>query len=290
MNKIISNHHISPEIIDLIKNSEKYVVLISPYLYLWKHLKDEIIKCSEREVKVLLIIKSFEKESPKNKSSIKLNNRMDILEETLKDFVSKGIEIYTNESLHTKLYMSEKLGLVSSMNLYDYSMKSNQELGIVIDDDKTQKQLNEYVKELKSNSSNYNPIDIEDDMDIPDRFGFCIRCGKNDTKEPEPSRDIDSFILETIDRHFMEEEGVDPEDIFQSTNYLCKDCLPIWEKYGKNEEFPEKYCFVCGEKNKTSVKRPFCKDCTYERKWNDDAYKEEIRKNIKDWFSDNSTH
>ena len=64
----------------------------------------------------------------------------------------------------------------------------------------------------------------------------------------------------------------------------------IWEKYGSNIEFPEKYCFVCGEKNNTSVKRTFYKDCTYERKWNDDAYKEEVQKNIKDWFSDNSTH
>jgi phosphatidylserine/phosphatidylglycerophosphate/cardiolipin synthase-like enzyme len=286
MNKVISNHHINPEIIDLIKNSEKYVVLISPYLYLWKHLKDEIIKCTERKVKVVLIIKDFDKDYSKNKSSVQLNKRMDLLEDTLEEFVFCGVEVYTNESLHTKLYMSEKLSLISSMNLYDWSMKTNQELGVVFDDDDTRKQLNKYVKELKSNSIIYENEDVWDDIRescVPDRFGNCIRCGKSDIKEPFPS-DSDDFIFDLEWEYDVKTNSVNPEKDFEreehkSNHYLCEDCLPIWKKYGSNVEYPEKYCFVCGEEHKTSVKRPFCKDCTYDRKWNDDEFKKEIQEN-----------
>ena len=291
MNKIISNHHISPTIIDLIKNSEKYVVLVSPYLWLWGHLKDEIMKCVvEREVKVLLIIKEFEKDSSKNKkkSSIQLNKRIDILEETLEEFYSYGVEVFTNESLHTKLYMSEKLSLISSMNLYDYSMKSNQELGVVFDDDDTRKQLNEYVKELKSNSISYQDSnDYDDGPDIPDRLGNCIRCGKSDIEEPPPMNDIDTIMSEIIDKELLEELRDNDEEWDKSNCYLCEDCLPIWVKYGSNVEYPEKYCFVCGEEHETSVKRPFCKDCTYERNWNDDDYKEVVRKKTEEWVQKN---
>ena len=135
-----------------------------------------------------------------------------------------------------------------------------------------------------------NKIIRDDDggeFSLPDRFGNCIRCGKSDTKEPLPS-DVDDFVMEIIDKYHIEEEGVDSEEVYKSTYYLCEDCLPIWEKYGSNVEYPEKYCFVCGEEHKTSVKRPFCKDCTYERKWNDDDYKKEVQKNTEKWLSDNN--
>ena len=276
MNKIISNHHISPEIIDLLKNSEKFVVLVSPYLYFWNYLKDEIIRCTERKVKVLLIIKEFDIDD-KN-PSVQLNKRMDILNETLEYFHDMNVEIYTNESLHTKLYMSEKLGLVSSMNLYDYSMKSNEELGVVVSDEESLEELNNYVKELKKKSSK---IQFEDRIEveewnkqvIPNRFGTCIRCGKSDTKEPSPE-----IPVWMIYRH---------EDLEDNSNHhLCEDCLPIWKKYGSNVEYPEKYCFICGEEHETSVKKPFCKDCTYERKWSDDDFKNEVTKNIKEFIDE----
>ena len=69
--------------------------------------------------------------------------------------------------------------------------------------------------------------------------------------------------------------------------HLCDECEPIWIKYGENREYPEKYCFVCGNEHETSVKRPFCKDCTYDRKWNDDEYEEQVQKNIDKYIGDN---
>ena len=227
-------------------------------------------------------------EFSENKSSKQLNKRKGLIEKTLEELLMMGVEVYTNVTLHTKLYMSEKVGLVCSMNLYEYSMKSNEELGVLISDEESLKELNNYFKELKSNSFKYEPH-VEEDFErvmTPDRFGTCIRCGKNDIKQPHHS-DVDDLVFKLMNDHYREKEGIgSEEEEDNSTYYLCEDCLPIWKKYGSNVEYQEKFCFVCGVEYETSVKRPFCKDCTYERKWNDDDFKNEVTKNIKEFIDE----
>ena len=40
----------------------------------------------------------------------------------------------------------------------------------------------------------------------------------------------------------------------------CKDCYRIWNKY-KDEEYPEKYCHICGIEKETTKIKPTCYLC-----------------------------
>jgi len=147
------------------------------------------------------------------------------------------VDVCYHENLHTKLYLSEKCGIITSMNLYDYSMKSNEEIGFYTEDKELLDKLNGYVKELLPNCGEFH-VPWKSSDSKPERMGICIRCGENEV----------------------------PFQIFVSPS-LCDECFTIWKKYGENPEYPENYCLGCRKKHKTSVKRPLCKDCTYDRMW-----------------------
>ena len=58
MNKVISNHHILPTIIDLINNAKEYVVLIPPYINLSEHMLKSISVAHKKGVKVKAVYRS----------------------------------------------------------------------------------------------------------------------------------------------------------------------------------------------------------------------------------------
>ncbi len=251
--ELITNHNISPEVLNLIKDSKKYVVLITPWLYPWNHLKNEILSAIDRNVRVTLIMRPEALEKVESQTD---ESPFDESEEGSSGIISMlydfGVKIFAYQNLHTKLYLTEKNGIFTSMNLIEYSMKSNEELGLTIDDKELLKELTNYASELNSKSHRWYPKGRFDDF--PARLGSCIRCGKKD----------------------VEEKGLEEGQLDKDGNYLgdnlCDECLSIWKKYGTDENYSENYCFDCGKKHKTSVKAPLCKDCTYNRMWFDDEY------------------
>ena len=50
MNNVIVDHEIPTEVINLIRDSEKYVVIVSPYIDLWTHLTNELKSSIERGI------------------------------------------------------------------------------------------------------------------------------------------------------------------------------------------------------------------------------------------------
>ena len=110
MNKVISNHHILPTLIDLINNAKEYIVLISPYIKLNKHMLKSINDAYIRGVKVKVVY-----QSPK------ILDKIDTTPLDIDDLEIIGVDVYHIDDLHTKLYLSEKSSIITSMNLYDYS-------------------------------------------------------------------------------------------------------------------------------------------------------------------------
>ena len=49
------------------------------------------------------------------------------------------------------MYLSEKMGVMTSMNLYDFSSKNNREVGIVTDQRRLLKDFKYYIEELLTN-------------------------------------------------------------------------------------------------------------------------------------------
>lgn len=227
MNNVISDYHINSELLDLIKESEKYLILISPYVTLWGHLEEEIESAILRKVKVQLYYRSDKEEE---------------YLDTLHPLKQMGVKLFNIDNLHAKLYLSEKKAIMSSMNLVDYSSKNSKEIGLITDDLELLNQFNIYSKELFSKSFKSRKtllrksmelietvIEIKDDiiMDINDE-GSCIRCGI------------------TIP--------------FNMEKPYCKKCFKNWNKY-KNQDYNEKYCHDCQVDWDTSLAKPVCKDC-----------------------------
>lgn len=121
MNKFLTEKALEEKLTDIIWEAKKYVVIISPFIKLDNHTKSifEKIK-STHEVHIILI---FGKNKGYKQKSF---NKSDY--NYFKEF--KNISILYHENLHAKHYCNEKEGLITSLNLYDYSMINNIEYGV----------------------------------------------------------------------------------------------------------------------------------------------------------------
>ena len=221
MNKVISDYHINTCLLDLIKGSKKYLILISPYVKPWGHLIDELTSSRKRGVDVELYYRSDKK---------------DEYVYSLEPLKEIGVKMFHIDTLHSKLYLSESMGIMSSMNLVDFSSSNSKEMGLVTDDENILKQFKDYSKELisKSSISKKSLIDrgmdfyqdvresIEEVKDVIQDFkdeGNCIRCC-----DPIP---------------------------FDMKKPYCGKCFKSWNKY-KNENFKEKNCHKCRVERETT--------------------------------------
>lgn len=125
--------------------------------------------------------------------------------------------------------------VITSLNLYDYSIKNNREMGVYIKRGEDQKPFNDALSEANSiiQSSNVEKIsamrkpDVEKE-DIGTKTGICIR------------------HHETIP--------------FNPDKPLYTSCYKVWVEFG-DPDYPENYCHACGEKADTSYRKPLCKKC-----------------------------
>ena len=121
MSKFLTGKELSEKLTDIIWDAKKYVVIVSPFIKLDDHVRSIFDKIkATHEVHIILIF--GKNEGYKQKSF----NKSDY--EYFKEF--KNISILYNKDLHAKHYCNEKEGLVTSLNLYDYSMVNNIEYGV----------------------------------------------------------------------------------------------------------------------------------------------------------------
>lgn len=120
MTFLFDNQLIS-ELENLIKFSKNKLTLISPFINIDGRIKDALLQKRELpdfELKVLF---------GKNEN----NNLKSISKESLDFFKTfPNIEIRHNERLHAKFYLNDYAFIVTSLNLYDYSLAKNIEIGI----------------------------------------------------------------------------------------------------------------------------------------------------------------
>lgn len=107
----------------LIKESKEELILISPFIDLDARIKTALqTKLDSKEFKLTVV---FGKNEEKYFRSIKKESL-----EFLMQFPC--IEIRYEERLHAKFYMSDFHYMVTSMNLYDYSLAKNIEFGLLV--------------------------------------------------------------------------------------------------------------------------------------------------------------
>ncbi|WP_430467896.1 hypothetical protein [Winogradskyella ouciana] len=102
--RLIKPKQISGEIMTLLDEADKEVIIISPYIKVseWNKLLNTFKNLQNRKVDLKIFYRENESQ-------------------TFNEVKKLGIKAYPIKNLHCKIYLNEKQGVVSSMNLYKYS-------------------------------------------------------------------------------------------------------------------------------------------------------------------------
>lgn len=221
MSKVLKREEITEEILDVIKTAKEQLVIVSPYIKLTKEVRE-----------------AFEEQN--NKVLVRLFFRAELQPSVLTFFDSMpNVFLYSNAHLHTKCYLNEKKVVLTSMNLYEYSMKNNFELGVLLRYKGTDKRsYNEILDEIDFIAERSHCITENKIRDYENRgkTAFCTSCSN-------PIKPYKNMKL----------QGDSPIDWQKS--WVCKDCRTTLERYEKADNhtaFMEKfgnYCFFCGEED-----------------------------------------
>lgn len=133
--KLLNPSEISGKILSLFDESDDRIIIVSPYVRIdsWnkvkKRIRDYIAKGHNLEIYV----------------RDKIDNP-----DTYNNLDQLGLTYYRIPNLHTKLYMNEKHGIATTMNLLQYSDNYSLELGYITESRKEYEDLYNYYKRFIS--------------------------------------------------------------------------------------------------------------------------------------------
>ena len=256
MAKFLNHKALKQEIFDLFENAEVRLTLVSPFIKLHPKLKKILDKKKNDPDFFIEILygKNLEKvEKSMNKHDLAY----------FKDF--RNIEIRYNEHLHAKYYANEKSSIVTSLNLYEYSINNNIESGVLFEsgllsrDRKNDTEAFEYFQHIIDQSEVVYNKDIKEEKVF---FGLFTKDGgsevlEDNTKEYYKTAKPKSKAKSTTKSKQGYCIRTGDKIPFNPSKPYSKKSIASWNRY-KDENYREKYCHYSGEKSngKTSMKKP----------------------------------
>jgi hypothetical protein len=127
--QLIKPRQISGEIMTLIEEADKKVILVTPYFRVknWYKLLNTFNNLKNRTIDVEMFVREGEHES-------------------ISEAREAGFKPITIPHLHTKLYLNEKIGIVSSMNLLYSSDTNSLDIALKTETQKEYDELLEYYR------------------------------------------------------------------------------------------------------------------------------------------------
>tara|TARA_R110002095_G_C4217942_1_gene236723 strand:- start:45 stop:938 length:894 start_codon:yes stop_codon:yes gene_type:complete len=121
MSKFLTGRELESKLTDIIWNAKRYILIISPFIKLDDHIKKVFNdRNNKHDVKVYILFGKNEEYKHKSFSKEDLD--------FFKEF--NNVTILYNKNLHAKHYCNESEGLITSLNLYGFSMVNNVEYGV----------------------------------------------------------------------------------------------------------------------------------------------------------------
>ncbi len=114
MAEFLDTTAISYHLEKLLKTAQRRLVLISPYLKLRPRIRQLIEDAARVGVKVQIVYGKKER-----------------CDEVDRLRTVNGVEVTFCKNVHAKCYLNEESGIVTSLNLYDFSQANNLEMGIL---------------------------------------------------------------------------------------------------------------------------------------------------------------
>jgi hypothetical protein len=239
---------------DLMKNTDKELFIISPYL------------------KISILMKNYLKSIDQRKLPITITYRSDskINEDDLEFFQElNNLKLYHCENLHTKCYINEKEGIITSMNLHEHSQTHNWEMGIQFSKQNDPEIYSDVTKELRFMGSHLKQQSLSKTVAEPKQKYHAAPQQKTPPKiaykpTEAPNKGLLDKIFDTVtgEAGFCIRcgKGIPKFDLNKP---YCDKCYASWSRY-KNIKYPEKYCHGCGGervKVKSTFEKPLCKGC-----------------------------
>lgn len=232
---------------NIIVNANKWLVLISPYLNISENFMARLHDADKRKVQIFLV---YGKDELKEREKQKLGEL-------------ENLSLRYHKNLHAKCYLNESMMIITSMNMHEFSEKTNREMGVLVRNDVDGQIYASALKEVHSildsaeetraqpagrgtreatvdsqpaprrRSATIGSLDV-DHQRILDRSasrspgGHCIRCGREINLHPERP--------------------------------YCSECYTIWTAW-YNPSYTEHYCHWCGKPDKSSMLYPLCRNC-----------------------------
>jgi hypothetical protein len=232
MAKFINTRRTVSEIEDLIRNAGEKLILVSPYLKLSKDFK-ELLTYRNSKDKITSVVFGKQELNP---------DEMKFLQGL------RFVILKYNEDLHAKCYVNDHKMIITSLNLYEFSMANNKEMGVLIDkNDPTDVQL------------------FEDALKEVDYINQTSQQFELNTSKPisnKPTKEKHFQLKGNLPNGYCIRTGV--EIPFNVEKPLSYDAYKKWSEFS-DDGYPEKFCHFSGEPShgETSVGKPILK-----KNWN----------------------
>jgi phosphatidylserine/phosphatidylglycerophosphate/cardiolipin synthase-like enzyme len=227
MARFLDTRKCAAELSDLIRNTGADLTLISPYLQLSKDFRELLSYRSEKGKKTTLVFREQ-----------KLNSEdIAYLQHLL------HVTLRYHEDLHAKCYINGNKMIITSMNLYKFSMDNNKEMGVLIEkseqaDVRLFEDAMKEVQYILDTSKPYPYIEAQKSTSLSatgtsakvskKNIGYCIRTG--------------------VEIPFNLDKPLSPE------------AYKKWNEFA-NPNYPENFCHYSGEpsQGETSMNKPILK-------------------------------
>lgn len=283
MSKFLTGNKLGEAIYDIIWDAERTLLIVSPFIKLDNYF-EKLFDKHQNNPKIHLILVFGKNENDVKRSMSKSDF------DYFKKFLNVSIVYVPN--LHAKYYGNENKGIITSINLYDYSFKNNIEFGVyseqsIINHFKPStdnEAWNECIKIAENNEvvfikrpiyqnkkilinlgKNYIKSDIL--FDSTENF-YGLRKNKSDSDKRLNDFPDELELGSSGSQRPERAEKTEKQEIgycirsgieipYNPKQPMTKMSWKIWNEYG-NSDFPETYCHKTGRKSngKTSMRNP----------------------------------
>ncbi len=221
------SHHLE----EIIKNAEDRLWLISPYLKVNNRLR-ELLEDKKPSVDVRVIYGKSELQPEEMKWLEGLTQ----------------IKTSFRQNLHAKCYLNEDQALLTSMNLYEFSEKNDDEMGVLVSkDEDLYRKIFEESKRLVDNSEQIRVTVARIETPAVDR----------ETPAPKQARRSQAKANTPTSAFCIRCKSELPANPLQP---YCNRCFSSWKRY-ENPDYEEKHCHTCGKEHKATMSKPACPSC-----------------------------
>ena len=241
MGKFLNPKDLKANLYRIFKEAEKEIIIISPFI----QLSDEIrtLLRPKQKIKDFQITILYGKNEQDPSKSLNPTDYRFFCE-------FKNHEILYNPNLHAKYYANEQEAIITSLNLHQFSLQNNIEVGTLL------KQSWGSIGNLISGNT--------EDADAFNYFNTVLDQSKEVHVAELGSRNKSSSVIADNTKHFFKENPNKGYCIRSGEKILFNLKKPFsdrayleWVKY-KNETYKENYCHFSGEKSngQTSFAKP----------------------------------